>query len=295
MIFKEIRTIGFPYSKFEFDELTRDFNNVKNSITSVIRGVLRCYNTSGSKIRENFIHEQYRDFIDLFNKDNILIKVIRNRLGFDWNTKPTFFNMNYKIIIKGFEVLFPDRRFSKYKPSVAKWIIENFCKSQTVFDYSAGWGDRMIGAIAAGKNYIGMDTNQNLIKELISCSEWLKTFNDQKIEIIHGDSTTYSKPIEFAYSCPPYSDLESYTGSNYNDDNDWLNTFMLPVIDMCFKNLISGGIFVCHISKKLSELIKFELEKKFEKVETLDVVNKYDPYHEEKERVNEIIMIYRKR
>jgi len=295
IIFKELRKVGFPYSNFTNEELIRDFENIKNSTTLVIRDALRPYNTSGSKIREHFIHEQYRDFLEIFEKDEELLKVIRNRLGFDWATKPVFFNMSFKTIIKGFEVLYPDKRFSKYKPSVAKWIVDKFCKSDTVFDYSAGWSDRLLGTIAAGKNYIGMDTNPNLVKELNKCSEWLKTFNKQKIEIIYGDSSTYSRQMEFAYSCPPYGSLEAYTGSNYRDDNEWLNTFMLPVLDMCQKNLVSNGTFVCHISKKLSELIKFELESRFEKVALFDVVNKYDPYHEEKERVNEVIMVYRKR
>lgn len=295
-IFEELRCTGFPFPVHTEEVLLNDLFNVENS-ASCIRlenNILRNYNTSGSKIREHFVKEQYSNFIDIFNDDKQLLKVIKNRLGLDWKTKPEFFNMNYKIIIKGFEVLFPDKRYSKYKPTTAKWIIDNFCKSDTVFDYSAGWGDRMLGTVAAKRNYLGVDTNRNLIPELKNSANWLMNKRKSKIEIINDSSTNYIGNMEFAYSCPPYGAQEIYEGSNYSSDKNWLQSFMIPVINMCNFNLSINGIFVCHLPVRLVSAVKNELDTFFKEIANISVPNRHDAYHDGDERINEVILVYQK-
>jgi len=256
--------------------------------------MLSNYNTSGSKFREHFIHEQYKGFLEVFNNDSVLQKVIRNRLGLDWKNKPEFFNMSYKTVIRGFEVLFPDKRFSKYKASTAKWIIENFCQGDNVFDYSSGWGDRLLGCLAAKRSYLGFDTNKALVDELNLSAQWLMKHRNLKAEIICKNSVEFNEKIEFAYSCPPYGDQESYSGSSYSSDKDWLQKFMIPIINMCHRNLVDNGRFVCHLPIRLLNFVKNELSE-FNEITTIKVPNRHDAYHGGNERVNEMILVYQKK
>jgi predicted transcriptional regulator len=294
-MFNELRIVGFPYSKYSDDDLLKDLQNIEQCSCYFSNSILQNHNFSGSRFREHFVHEQYREFLEIFKNDDVLLKVIRNRLGLDWKNKPEFFNMNYKIIIKGFEVLFPKKRFSKYKATTAKWVIETFCEGKNVFDYSAGWGDRMLGAIASGRNYIGVDTNEKLVEELNQSAQWLKKNRKNEIQIIHGNSANYDKTIEFAYSCPPYGNQEEYEGSIYLNDKDWLERFMIPVINMCAKNLVNNGKFVCHLPVRLSGIVINELNKKFNQVQIVKIFNTHDAYHGGKERQNELILVYQKK
>lgn len=297
MIFSELRHIGFPYSSFSDEDLLKDFENIEKSSSNIQldSNTLRNYNFSGSRIREQFVHQQYTGFLEIFENDQVLMKVIRNRLGLDWKSKPEFFNMNHKIIIKGFEVLFPDKRFSKYKATTAKWIVDNFCQGNKVFDYSAGWGDRLLGTIAAKKEYLGFDTNENLVKELNDSIGWIKKYRNCHAEVKFGNSADYKEQIEFAYSCPPYGGQEVYQGSNYSNDRDWFQKFMLPVINMCENNLVANGKFVCHLPIRLAGIVRNELDKVFQEITTVKVPNKHDAYHGGNERINEVILIYQNR
>jgi len=296
LIFDELRNSGFPYSFFSNEELLKDFENIEKSSVTFENNTLRNYNFSGSKIREYFIHEQYINFLELFEKDDVLIKVIRNRLGLDWKKTPEFFNMNKKIIIKGFEVLFPDKRFSKYKASTAKWIIENFSNSENIFDYSSGWGDRLLGCVAAKRNYFGMDTNEKLVKELNEVMLWLSKHRKFEGKIICENSINLNEQITCAYSCPPYGDQEAYKGSLYSSDRDWFEKFMNPVIINCHNKLTNSGRFICHLPVRLVYMVKHTLLTKFKILNEIEVPNKHDAFHaiKEKDRVNEIILVCEK-
>ena len=295
VIFEDLRFIGFPYVYHNDEELLRDFENVKNSSIRYENNILKNYNSSGSMIRDHFIHAQYSKLLPLFADDQKLIKVIRNRLGLDWKDEPEFFTISNKTIIKGFEILFPSERYSKYQSSVAKWVVESFCESNSVYDYSAGWGDRMIGTVSTGRSYVGVDTNKELCVELNNLSSWLlKNVTSSKIMIENKDAASLDREISFAYSCPPYGNQEKYVGSDYRDDKNWLEKFMIPVIQSCSKNLKQGGKFVCHLPLRLLLPVKNELSNYFVEENAISVSNKFDAFHGGIDRENEIILIYKK-
>lgn len=291
IIFEELRVTGFPFVSYSEDELITDFENIKKSSVKFSSNILRNYNSSGYKIRDHFIRQQYLRFQELFNNDQKLMKLIRNRLGLDWKVKPEFFNINKKTFLRGFEVIYPSHRFSKYQSAVAKWVCEQFCDSNKVFDYSAGWGNRMLGVIASNRDYIGIDTNSKLVVELQNMSQWLKSKTEKSILIENVDAVDYNYgEIDFAYSCPPYGIQEKYFGMQYKTDQEWLDCFMRPVISKCYLSLKKSGKFVCHLSAKIALVIKNEL-KCFKEIKTIDVVNRYSHFIDKKERVNEIILI----
>jgi len=293
-IFCKIRKVGILSYGYTQQELLNDFKNIELSKVNFKDNVLSNYNTSGFKIKEHFIKQQYYNFHELFENDDVLKKVIENRMGFNENLGgyPEFFNINLRSIVTGFEILYPKYRFSKYQSAVAKWIIENYCNGDVIYDYSAGWGARLLACASLRKQYICVDSNEILINELKQMTDWLRGNIKplKKISINHGDSKTFlpDQKIDMAYSCPPYFNQEKYLGSSYNSYHDWINDFIDPVLKNCYKVLKKDGIFVCHISTRyVDDLV--------ERIKINGVSNHKSPTSNRIESINEKIIIAYKR
>jgi predicted RNA methylase len=296
LLFEHYRDKGFPENSFFEKELVDDFYMLKKSKIKIDDKTVSLDSNHGYKIRDHFIKEQYAKFREIFEDDFVLKKVIRNRVGLD-KTTPEFFAFNDRLLIRGFEVLFPNLRFSKYNASLSKWIVETFCNGDRVFDYSCGWGVRLLGAVVAGKSYIGTDTNLKLVEQLKSLSNWLKNFSNKSIEIINQDAANF-KPlnIDLAYSCPPYGIKEQYEEMTIRNNNEWFEIFFKPVVENCYQGLKNGGRFVCHISSDLRDVAAYELQKKMKFLDEFYVKTKYSPFVKtERSRINESILIFEKK
>jgi hypothetical protein len=290
------RKTGFPKIRYSESELINDFGNLKNANIEINNNIITCNNNAGHKIRNHFIDEQNSSFKQLFENDTDLLRVIRNRLGLDRKISE-FFTFDEKSLIQGFNLVFPKAKFSKYNTSIAKWIIETFCEGDNFFDYSCGWGVRLLAAICCEKNYLGVDTNNSLVIELQNLAKWLKNFNNKTVEIFNENAATFkiANQIDLAYSFPPYSIKEKYKDMPINSDFEWQNSYFKPVVLNCYNALRKNGKFVCHISIELEERTKKELEKYFKFVNEYFVITKYSPFvKKERERINEKILIYEK-
>ena len=295
-IFEDLRT-SFQYLNYHNEILLQDFELVKKSQIKMQGDLIRNYVSSGTKIRDNFIRQQYKNFTDfIFNDDEKFMKLIRNRLGLDWNNNPEFFEMSNKTILRGFEVVFPSYRFSKYSIPIARWVIDNYCDGNRIYDYAAGWGCRMIAAASCDKQYICVDTNTELVKELEELAIWLQQNSKANIRVENANAAEFvSDEIDLAFSCPPYGMKEKYENMTFNSQKQWQQEYIIPMIKNCYKSLRIGGKFVCHISKKLEEIIKEELDKYFKHIRTISVINVYGHFNKiEKERINEVILVYQK-
>lgn len=106
------------------------------------------------------------------------------------------------------------RECNTFNPAYARWIIEYTAgKGARVLDPSAGWGDRLIGAIAADAAvYHGFDPNQRL----------QEGYSEIVQELAGGNAAYHVKLLKFeeaklqenfydiALSSPPYFTLEDY-------------------------------------------------------------------------------------
>ena len=297
-LFCKIRSIGVCSYLYSDIEMLKDFENIKASKIHFKDNVLSNHDTSGFVIREHFIKQQYSSFQSLFDNDQVLKEVILNRLGFNKNLNgnPEFFHIYPRAIVKGFEVIYPKYRFSKYQSAVAKWIIENFCEGNVVYDYSAGWGARLLACAALRKQYICVDSNEELVSELLEMKQWLK--NNVKplmlIDINYGDATQFlpTQVIDMAYSCPPYADQEKYPGLKYKGYDNWLNNFMIPIIKNCHQVLRKKGTFVCHLtSRYVDDVVDVVKNNGFTIKTIVDVSNATSPLLHRKKIINEKIIV----
>lgn len=156
-----------------------------------------------------------------------------------------------------------------FKPTIAKFLYRKF-KATSVLDPCAGWGGRLLGAMALdGVRYTGFDTNPLLMKPYRSMVRTLlpkcKHFQieadvqediwkqkDKAYRMIWGSSLDYpfdDLEYDFVLTSPPYVNLEVYPGMTpFESEKIFYEQFLIPLIDKCRKHCKSGGRVCFNIS-----------------------------------------------
>lgn len=161
------------------------------------------------------------------------------------------------------------RECNLFNPAFARLLYESYgARGGTVFDLSAGWGDRAIAAGAVGAlSYFGYDPNH----ALLPCYEALaKAVNDEQRKL--GMTVTkyvFTADLEEAKGfpaneadvvllSPPYFDLEVYVprGSPeaagqsiemYSKYEDWHTHFLVPYLQWAASAVAPGGALIVYI------------------------------------------------
>ena len=153
-----------------------------------------------------------------------------------------------------------------FKATLAKSIYI-FFNAKRILDFSAGWGDRLLAAIAhKADRYLGYDPNTDLQK---GYQEIIATFatndnenqhdNPPKYEIIPEPFETTILPetekFDLVFTSPPYFDFEVYIPqqetqsiAKYPKFNDWMIHFLLISFFKSWSSLDIHGNMVIHLS-----------------------------------------------
>jgi len=147
---------------------------------------------------------------------------------------------------------------TQFKPTIA-YIIYQMTNANRILDISAGWGDRMIGAIAHNPNdyYIGIDPNFHLKEGHDQIIELLSDNNNSKYKIIYEPFETcnlsnYS--FDLIFSSPPFFNLEEYTDNegqsiiNYPNYNNWVKEFLFKSLLKAWNHLETNGYLMIHMN-----------------------------------------------
>lgn len=148
---------------------------------------------------------------------------------------------------------------TSFKPVLVVAIIHILGGSKFL-DFSAGWGDRLIGAIAAGvKRYVGVDPNHNL-KEGHSAiiQRFCKQEEVKNFEVIYEPFQTATLPqnetFDLIFTSPPFFDFEIYINSDgqsvkeYPKFEDWLVFFLCVSLKKCWGVLENEGHMAIHVA-----------------------------------------------
>ena len=178
-----------------------------------------------------------------------------------------------------------------FKTTFVISVLKHF-KPRSWLDMSAGWGDRLIGAIAYDIDYYcGIDPSEcmnpvyhRIIDELAK--------DKKKYNIIKGCSEDVdlsklswlengkkSNQFDLVFTSPPFFDFEVYnqekTQSYHKFPNyhNWMKNFMFPSIKNGWNKLKKGKHFLLYIPYKNPVLNK--KTKKYESLECFKPVNDY--------------------
>jgi len=146
-----------------------------------------------------------------------------------------------------------------FKPQNARALAEHLCPVLwgNVYDYSAGYGGRLLGISCSNMsyNYLGIDPNTETIKYLKYFNEILDEAVGFKGTIVQNVSEEY-KPndIDLAFSSPPYFNLEKYSDEEtqcmvrYSTLDEWFSGYAEPTIENIYNSLNQDGIFATNIA-----------------------------------------------
>jgi len=143
-----------------------------------------------------------------------------------------------------------------FKPSVAKYLCDRF-RPFSVLDPFAGWGSRMLGAIASHgvMKYTGIDNNKNLKHGYDEMREELRLSN--LTEIIYDDclNIDYSKhTYDMVLTSPPYYNLELYSNTQKKSKQEW-NDFYREIFKKVFEGLQPNGYFCINVNTEIYEKV----------------------------------------
>mgnify|MGYP003627714525 CR=1 FL=1 len=150
---------------------------------------------------------------------------------------------------------------NQFKPYIAVCAVYKKFKPKRVLDTSAGWGDRLIGAMSQNIDYIGIDQNKKLMtpyKKMISDFEDKSTSNVMMI-FEKSQNVDYSKlpKYDLIFTSPPYFNLEKYEGMEiFKDKEEFIEKFWRPTIEKAFKYLEKGGNIALNMPEEMYNAIK---------------------------------------
>ena len=150
------------------------------------------------------------------------------------------------------------RKPTQFPLKVANEVLKKYNVNNNFFDFSCGWGIRLLSAMKNEINYYGTDPNYLLIDKLKELKrDYTKKYPIQStVELYCQGSEKYlpelKNKIGLAFSSPPYYNLENYNigEQSYHDDisyEQWKETYLYPTFKNIKEYLIPEGKIVLNI------------------------------------------------
>lgn len=146
-----------------------------------------------------------------------------------------------------------------FRPAMAKWLYTKYDVKVGVLDFSAGWGSRLLGALAVGIPYTGIDTNRELMEPYQRLVSDYNPKNAPVSMILDKAENVDFSEIEYdvCMTSPPYYTLEKYQHMpDYTSKKDFYDTFLLPVVIKAFHHLKPNGHMILNMPVELYEAVK---------------------------------------
>lgn len=218
-IFNIFKKDGFIYPNSSDEKLINDYNSlIKYNIDP---NILEINNNFGigtnicrhfcSKSFYNSAEEGYEPISKLWYNEELLKKVIKNRMGIGWkNDEDEVFDITHNNMITGFRNSRVATIVSIFKPQIAKYMCLRYSnEGDIVGDYSCGFGARLLGAMATNRKYIG--TDPLTVPELQNMANF---FDFKDCKLIQSGSENYrgeENSVDLYWSSPPYFNQEVYS------------------------------------------------------------------------------------
>ena len=289
-LLRYFRQNGFPYEKFDNIEMKKDFNRLCSLETHIDSDIISNLPECGLKIFKPFFHHFYEvkssklcSMVDSFNNDDLLLDVIRNRLGI---TLEECFNITGNMIRQGIRNSRKGFAASSFRPSLAKTIYDKFAPNNSiVLDISVGFGQRMLGAMACKnvKKYIGLDPWDKQINSTMNVQNFLG-INEEKVELYQTGSEVFCPDelvgtIDFCFSSPPFFDKEIYcdepSQAYYGKSiQEFINDWWFKTYNNVYKLLKPNSLFVLNMNRDIADKMICVCKDKFELIDTKYVIYK---------------------
>lgn len=259
------RSNGFPFIKLDDKMLISTFTNLRRRRSGDIvnNNIIETKDSLGTNIVKHFSPHIYecrgssgkQSIMDAFNSDELLLKVIEDRLEQKLTISETVFR-------NGFSNSFVAFNASNFNVLAAKCIYDTFCSDgDIVFDYCMGYGHRLLGSLVSNKNitYVGTDPYKKSYESNVAISNFFNSKVpdlNRTVDLYNLGSENfcdekYLGKVNLAFSSPPYFDLEIYEDNEsqaYHKGYDhFINVWWEKTVQNIEKMLCKNGLFILNV------------------------------------------------
>lgn len=184
-------------------------------------------------------------------------------------------------------------KVTNFNPVIARKIYEKYIPfdDATIFDYSCGFGSRMLGTLSSKYryNYVGIEPYDELYQRLLIFMNWIiSTLTHESLtklynlgsEIFIQDLTG---TVDLSFSSPPYFNYETYTECEtqsyirYPKYEEWLEMFVTKTIKNIYMYTKEGGLHLVNLEdtkriQLIQDWIEIALKIGFS-LETIEEIN----------------------
>lgn len=260
------RERGFPHYQICERQLKQEFSRL---IAKDWRGVfdgndLRASNV-GLRLANSFQPSmwtakvnRYLSPMQVFNDDELLRSAILRSLTI-W---PDRFGANASCLRRILKSFPGAASVSNYRPMIARAVTTKYCSDGGwVLDFAAGYGGRLLGALAAGRCYFGIEPNTIQVSGYRRMRSALKAagYRLPPSKFLKGRAEEEMRKVrpgfaDLVFSSPPFFNWEHYSCSptqsfrRYPTYNVWQDEFLRPVVRESFRVLKCRGHLVLNVS-----------------------------------------------
>jgi hypothetical protein len=191
---------------------------------------------------------------DRFNDDTKLRRAIR--ICFEFRTGD---NLASPTALRRALELVTGENIQNFKPQNARAIVEYLCPVLwgNVYDYSAGYGGRLLGISGSNMsyNYTAVDPNTETIEYLHYLNDCIYDSLGRRGQLHKNVSEVFEpSDVDLAFSSPPYFNLEKYSDeptqcmNQFNTLDEWFEGYVVPTMKNIHKGLNSDGVFATNIA-----------------------------------------------
>lgn len=271
--------LSFPYRIISKEEALNDYNKLREKDASIIN-----LSSIGNKACD-FLFQKHREktnikgklsHVEAWKQDKKGIIEFAKKLN-DSHAKQGEKTPSMDKSLRA-AIRFKYGSINQFRPMVAKYVYQRF-KPKRVLDISAGWGNRLLAAMACDIDYIGIDSNKNLKGAYEKMYQMYPSQSNIQMIISNSEDVDFStlKEYDMAFTSPPYYTLEEYEHmKKYATKEEFISEFFKPVIMNSYKHLKKGGHLVLNMPVDMKdEMVKFKIAKKINSIK-MPIQNRFN-------------------
>jgi hypothetical protein len=260
----ELSSRSFPYSVYTQERVFYLFQIFKNHGGFNLKNNIIESSTLGMDLCETFFPNIYearrkgnKSPVELWGDPLFRQRLALNRLNHASRLTDSSLRTGIKLLTK---------TVSNFKPAIAKFLYQKYALNGRVFDYSCGFGSRMLAAMSLDMEYVGCEPNLKTFDNLNKFGGFLKEKTKGNFFVTDkgSEETVYKRNyFSFAFSSPPFFDYEIYSQDlgqsiiKFPVYEDWIFKYWKKTIENSFQAVIPGGYFgVCVSINKHEHIIK---------------------------------------
>ena len=248
----------FPYYKFYITDKEILLNFLKLKKKYIPQKIDKLVEGSILSFEENYFkNENINRITDFFSE------ICRVKCNFNKNISPyKFYEMNRELFKKDMSyreldtILYKNTKFCSNFNITIVYTVLNYFKPKSMLDFSSGWGDRLIGAMAYGCSYQGIDPSDCLHQIYPSIIKFFG-YSEKKYNVIKDGFENVNlgnKQYDIVFTSPPFFDLEVYQTNEtqsinkFNSLKKWKSNFLFPSLNKSLNHLNKNGHIAIYIS-----------------------------------------------